>query len=405
MAGPDEPDPSTTDLGLTSGQSAALFAAKSNLWRTLDIPTLMQASIEAAVQITGLDTGAIYLLDENVLYLGATTPPLRPDFPDDLRYADARAHPHIMMAVDTESPLTVDDLLNRPLTAEERAVVRARDLRSILYAPLLTGERPLGVFMVASSGRTCEIPDSTRLIVTTLGYSISLALEEAHLFDSLIRRSDKLPEERIRQLQSLASSTSTCDPGVTDAVRGDVQERIARRLALLDIHSELSGTASQTPSDVSFMDVAHDARPFVRRPEAHPLDLGLQAATEYLVDKYGVGPCPSDVCVSAEAQMTDQDTTFLLYETVRDILSAVAERPGARADEIRIRTSPRHMLELSVSAHGCDCPLKPEPHALPGAITVISDRIQRAGGAVDFNCAPRGSATFKAALPHLTFTT
>ncbi len=52
-----------------------------------------------------------------------------------------------------------------------------------------------------------------------------------------------------------------------------------------------------------------------------------------------------------------------------------------------------------------DCSPKPDVDAFPGALTVVCDRIQRCGGAVDFNCAPRGDATFKAALPHLTFTT
>ena len=55
-----------------------LLKVSNALAASLDLSVVLQTAIESAVEVLGLETGAIYTLEDQLLYLGATTPPLAP---------------------------------------------------------------------------------------------------------------------------------------------------------------------------------------------------------------------------------------------------------------------------------------------------------------------------------------
>ncbi|MFL7867581.1 MAG: hypothetical protein AB8I58_02080, partial [Anaerolineales bacterium] len=72
---------------LPAKELSTLLKVSSALASTLELTEVLQVAIESATDLIGLDTGAIYVLENETLCLGATTPPLPSQFPDELRLA------------------------------------------------------------------------------------------------------------------------------------------------------------------------------------------------------------------------------------------------------------------------------------------------------------------------------
>lgn len=159
-----------------------LLKVSSSLASTLDLAEILQIAIESAADLLGLETGAIYTLDDDILYLGATTPPLPPQFPDELRHAHLGDHPHIKEVVSKKEPVYVEDARTAPLSEAERTVVNARHLVSILYFPLLLKESVIGVFIVGTTEKPRQLSKSEIDLCYILSYQVSLAIANAQLY-------------------------------------------------------------------------------------------------------------------------------------------------------------------------------------------------------------------------------
>ncbi len=170
---------------MPADQLATLLKVSTALASTLELPVVLQTAIESAVSVIGLDTGAIYLLDEEGLYLGATTPPLPPDFPEEYRLARVSDHPHIGMCLDTGDPVYLTDATTAELTPAERGISEARGLRSILYIPLLVEGKAVGSVIVGSTSGVREFNDTEMDVCRTLSYQMALAVANARLFASV----------------------------------------------------------------------------------------------------------------------------------------------------------------------------------------------------------------------------
>ncbi len=161
---------------------STLLKVSSSLASTMDLAEVLQIAVEAAVEMLGLDTGAVYTLEEETLLLGATSPPLPPQFPDELRVAHLKDHPHIQEAVTTLAPVYLQDARTASLSAAEKSVVDTRGLVSILYFPLVLKENAIGVFIVGSSGSVRQFSSSEIELSYVLASQVSLAIANAQLY-------------------------------------------------------------------------------------------------------------------------------------------------------------------------------------------------------------------------------
>jgi PAS domain S-box-containing protein len=153
--------------------------------RTLDLDTLLQTIVEQAITLTELDTGALYLLREDDCYLGATTPPLPENFPEELRQSVLVDHPYIGEVIASRRPVILADSRTAELTAAERAVVEARGLRSIIFSPLLVEQRVLGVLILGTTGEVRPFSEAEIDLYTTLSNQAALAIENARLYTAV----------------------------------------------------------------------------------------------------------------------------------------------------------------------------------------------------------------------------
>lgn len=169
---------------LPKGDLSALLRVSLALAETLDLDEVLKTAIEGAVEVLGLGTGAIYRIVGEDLYLGATTPALPSDFPDELRRAPLRDHPHIVEAITTSTPVFIPDISSASLTPAERVAADARHLRSILYVPLIVKGRAEGVVIVGTQDAMHEFSDEDVDLCRTLSAQIALAINNARLYES-----------------------------------------------------------------------------------------------------------------------------------------------------------------------------------------------------------------------------
>lgn len=207
----DTPDPQRpSEAHLPAEELSTLLRVSRALAASLELSVVLQAAVESTVEVLRLDTGAIYLLDGGDFYLGATTPPLPPDFPDELRHAHLADHPNARDSIDRGVPVRVHDAAKASLSPAERAVTEARDLHSLLFVPLLVKDKPVGVVIVGTTDSVRVFDDQDIDLCSTLSYQMALAVENARLFDSVTkanaeikrinRNLESLVEERTEQL-------------------------------------------------------------------------------------------------------------------------------------------------------------------------------------------------------------
>ncbi|MBC8509100.1 MAG: PAS domain S-box protein, partial [Chloroflexi bacterium] len=190
---------------------AALVHIGNLLASTLDLQKLFQATTDGVVDLIGLDSSAIYLREEETLYLWATSPALSPDFPDMYRKALLKDHPHIQRCLTIEEPIFMADSQQAQLTEAERQVSEGRGLRTILYLPIITGEETKGVLIVGSVGETCQIQQSDIDLCMTLANQASLAIANGQFHQQMQEYASQLEQrvaERTSQLESFAYSVS-----------------------------------------------------------------------------------------------------------------------------------------------------------------------------------------------------
>ena len=205
MRGPNDRSNVGTPLQ-PGGELSTLLEISQVISETLDMQVVLQAVIDGAAKLADLHSGALYLLNDRELYLGATTPPLPPNFPEEFRRANLNDHPHIQRTFDDLAPTVIPDIENERLSAAERAICTARGLRSLLYLPLLIKRRPIGVLILGTVDQPRSYADPEIILYHTLANQAALALENARLFHQVKSQVAELEyrvEERTEELTEL----------------------------------------------------------------------------------------------------------------------------------------------------------------------------------------------------------
>jgi putative nucleotidyltransferase with HDIG domain len=161
---------------------STLLKVSSSLASTMNLAEVLQIAVESAVEMLGLDTGAVYTLEEESLILGATSPPLPAQFSNELRLAYLKDHPHIRETVTTKTPVYLPDTRTASLSVAEKSVVDSRALISILYFPLVLKENAIGVFIVGSTHGVRQFSSNEIELSSILSFQVSLAIANALLY-------------------------------------------------------------------------------------------------------------------------------------------------------------------------------------------------------------------------------
>jgi len=233
---------------IPANELSTMLSISSALASTLDLTEVLQIAIESAVEVVDLDTGAIYVLEGKNLYLGATTPPLPAQFPEELRLARLDDHPHLKQSITNQAPVYLDDARISSLSPAEKIIVDSRNLVSILYFPLVLKEISIGAFIVGTINNPRQFSDKEIDLCNILAYQVSLAVANAQLYTKaqqaivdltqaydatlegwsrILDMRDHVTDEHTHRVADLTVALA-CKMGIPEAELGDI-----RRGALL----------------------------------------------------------------------------------------------------------------------------------------------------------------------------
>ncbi len=191
---------------LTSNLNSLLEVNRA-ISSSIELDTVLQLIIDKSTHLTNLDTGAIYLVEDEVLCLGATTPALPPDVPEAVRHDRIGNHPHIRKAVTEMVPVFVADCSKERFSDAELAIVKMRNLVSNLYLPLVIENQSVGVLILSSQSTVRHFTDDDMSLYGSFSSQAALAIENAKLYkESLAAKI--LAEDREKQFKALFEEAS-----------------------------------------------------------------------------------------------------------------------------------------------------------------------------------------------------
>lgn len=195
-----------------------LLDASKNMAAQKDTTALAQVVVDSITELTRLKSAAIYMLQDEKLNLKATFPPLPPGFPESLKVAELLDHPHISKAISSRQPVIMQDSSKATLTEAEKEVVQQRQLRSILYVPLVYQDQSIGVLIPCSVDHVHDFSEDEVMICQSLASHAALAITETRLTEDQ-QRYTKEVEEKNRALKTAEKAALKNEKKVTDILK------------------------------------------------------------------------------------------------------------------------------------------------------------------------------------------
>jgi hypothetical protein len=186
--------PGSREIHLDNSDLSVLLKITLDLLETAEKRKVLQKIIEGAVHLVGLDTGALYLVEDEHLILEVTFPALPEDYPAEFRKALIENHQHILETVNTKLPVILDDIDTEILSDGEKVILQNRNMHSLLYIPLMVMQKVKGVMILATVGRKYNFSKREIDLCYTLSNIGSLSLENSVLFENLTIAKEKAEE-------------------------------------------------------------------------------------------------------------------------------------------------------------------------------------------------------------------
>ncbi len=177
---------------------------------TLDQDKIMQKIVDDAINVMGLDSGAIYIRnDEKTIKLVSTTPALPADFPEAYRIAPIKEHPSVESVFKAGDYVIMPDSITAKLTPAEREIINLRKLRSSLFLPIRLREEVIGVLILSSINRKYEFVKEDISLLQGFANQAAQVINNIQNFNELKKHTDKLKESEERFRNIMASMQDT----------------------------------------------------------------------------------------------------------------------------------------------------------------------------------------------------
>ena len=325
-----------TELGrlneqLTSSveQLTALGEVGQAISSSLDMETVLKTIVSRAVQLTGLDSGAMYEYDERTEEIRLRTA----ENIDERMLATLRAtsirkgEGAVGRTVLTGAPTQVPDIRDDSYKTRLREALIGAGYRALLVVPLLREEHIIGALAVIRNAPGPFAPEVVDLLKTFAAQS-ALAIQNARLFRDLAEKSKQLEVASQLKSQFLANMSH-------------------------ELRTPLNAIIGVTEM------LHEDARDFQRDSEIEPLERVLRAARHLLalindildlskieagridlhVESFAIAPLVADVVTTLG--------TLALKNSNRVVVDCSADIGTMRGDQTRIRQA---LLNLASNA-------------------------------------------------------
>lgn len=327
---------------------------------TANLELVFQATVDNLVALTDLDSAAIYLLTENQLFLGATTPPLPPDFPEDYRDVPIEDHPHIQQTLTVGKPVIIPDAREAVLSQGEQKLVEMRDLRSILYIPICMEEKVSGVLIVASCGRVKEISVEEIDLCTMLANLSAVAIANARSFQAL--------NERGEQLRALTVRLAEVEEAERSRLARELHDRVGQSLTALNLNLNILRAEISPESSTDIDNRLRDSLELVGDTMAQTRNV-IDELRPSLLEDFGLVAALQDHCdaIARRAQIAihvrgserryplDAALENTFFRVAQEAINNVLKHAGASRIDIRVNfQDPILRMEIEDDGAGFD---------------------------------------------------
>ncbi|MDY0253874.1 MAG: ATP-binding protein [Tenuifilaceae bacterium] len=212
-----------------------LIKINQDIISTLVFEDVLQAISNGMSELLNIETAAIYTIqNEKELLLGATTPPLPPGVPVEVRLASIDDHPHIKRAIQDHQPAIVDDTKSAKLSAAEQSIVELRNLKSMLYLPFVLKGDVLGVLILGTCNKARKYTEHEVNLGQTIANHLAVAIQNAKLHEDIKIHRDNLEKMVHEKTQDLKTAI--------EELQAANDELYAKNEIIIDQNSELKDT-------------------------------------------------------------------------------------------------------------------------------------------------------------------
>ncbi len=167
---------------------------------------IMQLIVDHATRVMNIDSGAVYLLnDQGMLHLEATTPALPENFPEEMRAAVLDDHPHIKKAASTGLHVVMPDIRTADLSPAEKSVVNLRNLRSNLYLPIRLRGLSIGVLILSSIENKYDFSEEAIILLRGFADQAAQIIDNLRNYQQIREQTRVLEQEIIDREQAEAA--------------------------------------------------------------------------------------------------------------------------------------------------------------------------------------------------------
>lgn len=367
----------------------ALHAIARAINQPFDLRELLQLALDSAIELTGMDSGGIFLCDPstNEVFLSAYR-----GWSPELAHAVSHTRADLdLMPRLFQSVLMVDDKLPE-VTKECRAAIEKEGLRSVLSTPLKT-QSPLGVMSVTSHHVRASASEELEWLAA-IGYQVGVAVDRANLQARELRAA--VLEERqamARQMHDdIAQTLSYLGLRMDNLMGGSIlahnQEEQAEleeiRSAIEDAYERVRSSIIRLQGEI---------------PEQFNLSVALRRRIREFEEQAG---CRTEFQVDPDYLLRlSPAIAFQAAYIVQEALTNVRKHAGA--DTVRVTLCGREdgMVEIAVQDNGRGFDLDGNPRAGQGnfGLRFMRERAERAGGRLEIESRPGQGTRVVVSLP------
>jgi PAS domain S-box-containing protein len=311
-----------------SRQLAALLDASQSLTESLNLAEVMQKITDKATNVLMVEKASLYLVEGQHLYLGASTPPLPIELPEDFRRANLADHPHIAEALSTGQPIILADTSSAALIAPEKLMSDALGLRTIMYVPV-TGRKDLAAILILGAMDTLrDFSRDDEDLARALANQASLALANARLYQDVSLHLRELENQIVerRQAQEQFHMVVESAPNAIMLVSSNGRVRL--------VNAQVENYFGYDRTELIGMDV-HELIPhrfrqqhpvqlaeFLKSPHPRPMGMGR--------DLYGLRKNGSEFPAEIGITLLDSSDESLVMVTIVDITTRKQAEEGLK---------------------------------------------------------------------------
>jgi PAS domain S-box-containing protein len=380
-----------TDENLQSRvrELSALYAISEVMTRPLDLDKVLQLALGRAIEVAGMDSGGILLLDPSINELSLRAH--QGGSPELIRAVSHTKADEGLMPRMLNSVSVIEDLSE--VTKGRRVAIEKEGLQSLVSIPLKAKASPLGVMVLASRSRRTFAPQELELLAA-IGNEVGLAVDRANLQAQELRAA--ILEER-------------------QAMAQHMHDDIAQTLSYLGLQMDSVMNSSSLAQNVeaqaeleemrkAIEDAYENVRSSITRLEEDvPSHLDLEAALPKIISQFEKqAKCRVELQVDrSQLSRLPTSVAFQAAYIISEALTNVRKHAGADSVHLTLQSLEDGTIKVTIQDNGRGFDLDSEQQSGGGGfgLRFMRKRAERAGGSLRIESQPGQGTQLIVTLP------